>query len=165
MYNKNQVQFFLSQTGASPYEKSRMFRSLEKTSLGRCVLRTMRPLDYTSLEWRVLRTMRPSEDALLGRCAPRTKRPSDDAPLGQSAHRTMHPSDKVPIGRCTPRTPRPRDASSERLFWPKNGPRYRSCHLKSQKSLRPLEKSRFCAQGPFRTLEMAPFSYFQGLIS
>ncbi len=51
------------------------------------------------------------------------------------------------------------------IDWPQNGPRYRSCHLRGQKSLRPLEKSRFFAQGPFRILEMAPFSDFQGLIS
>ena len=31
------------------------------------------------------------------------------------------------------------------LFWPQNGPRCRSCHLRGQKSLGPLEKSRFCA--------------------
>ncbi len=50
-------------------------------------------------------------------------------------------------------------------FWPQNGPRYRSCHLRGHKSLGPLEKSRFCAKGPFRILEMAPFSDFQGLTS
>jgi hypothetical protein len=33
-------------------------------------------------------------------------------------------------------------------------------NLRSQKSLRPLEKSRFCAQRPFWILEMAPFSRF-----
>ncbi len=48
------------------------------------------------------------------------------------------------------------------LLWPQNGPRYRSCHLKGQKSLRPLEKSRFCAQGPFRILEMAHLVIFKG---
>ncbi len=45
-----------------------------------------------------------------------------------------------------------------RLFWPQNGTSDRG-----QKSLRPLEKSWFCAQGPFRIIEMAPFSDFQGL--
>ena len=30
-------------------------------------------------------------------------------------------------------------------FWPQNGPCCRSCHLRGQKSLGPLEKSRFCA--------------------
>jgi hypothetical protein len=49
-----------------------------------------------------------------------------------------------------------------RLFWPQNGPRYRSWYLKVQKSLRPLEKSRFCAQGPFRILEMAHLVIFKG---
>ncbi len=52
--------------------------------------------------------------------------------------------------------------SPPRLFWPQNGPRYRSCHLKGQKSLRLLEKSRFCAQGPFRILEMAHLVIFKG---
>ncbi len=47
-----------------------------------------------------------------------------------------------------------------RLFWPQNCPRYRSCHLQGQKSLRPLEKSRFFAQGPFRILEMAHLVIF-----
>jgi hypothetical protein len=47
-------------------------------------------------------------------------------------------------------------------FWPQKGPRYRSCHLRSQKSLRPLEKSQFCAQGPFRILEMAHLVIFKG---
>jgi hypothetical protein len=49
-----------------------------------------------------------------------------------------------------------------RLFWPQNGPRYRSCHLQGQKSLRPLEKSRFCAQGPFRILGMTHLVIFKG---
>ena len=31
------------------------------------------------------------------------------------------------------------------FFWPQNGPRCRSCHLRGQKNLRPLEKSRFSA--------------------
>ena len=48
------------------------------------------------------------------------------------------------------------------LFWPQNGPRYRSCHLRGQKSIRPLEKSRFCAQGPFKILEMAHLVIFKG---
>jgi hypothetical protein len=52
------------------------------------------------------------------------------------------------------------------IFWPQNGPRYRLCHLRGQKSLGALEKSPFCDRtGPFRILEMAPFSDFQGLIS
>ncbi len=52
-----------------------------------------------------------------------------------------------------------------RMFFGPNGPRYRSCHLRSQKGHGPLEKSRFCAKGPFRILEMAPFSDFHVLIS
>jgi len=52
--------------------------------------------------------------------------------------------------------------SKKALFLPQNGPRYRSCHLQGQKSLRPLEKSRFCAQGPFRILEMAHLVIFKG---
>ncbi len=39
------------------------------------------------------------------------------------------------------------------LFWPQNGPRYRSCHLRGQKSLGPLEKSRFCARDHLESLK------------
>ncbi len=45
-----------------------------------------------------------------------------------------------------------------RLFWPQNGPRYRSCHLRGQKSLVSLENSRVCAQGPF-TVESLKWPY------
>ncbi len=56
----------------------------------------------------------------------------------------------------------PQNAPKMAPKWPQNGPRYRSCHLRGKKSLRPLEKSRFCAQGPFRILEMAHLVIFKG---
>jgi hypothetical protein len=51
------------------------------------------------------------------------------------------------------------------IFWPQDGPRYRSCHLRGQKKSWAPRKVAILCKGPFRILEMAPFSDFQGFIS
>ena len=55
--------------------------------------------------------------------------------------------------------------SALNFFGPKNGPRCRSCHLIGPKKSRAPQKVSILCKGPFRILEMAPFSDFQGLIS
>jgi hypothetical protein len=49
-----------------------------------------------------------------------------------------------------------------RFFWPQNGPRYRSCRLSGQKSLGPLEKSRFCARDHLESLKWPHLLIFKG---
>jgi hypothetical protein len=51
------------------------------------------------------------------------------------------------------------------FFGPENGPCYRTCRLMVQRGLgAPLKSLNFVTE-PFRILEMAPLSDFQGLIS
>jgi hypothetical protein len=45
---------------------------------------------------------------------------------------------------------------------PQNGPRYRSCHLRGQKSLGPLKMSQFCARNHFESLNWPYLGIWQG---